>query len=112
MSDWIYQVIRRYTGNLIPSEDNFALTFVKFEILLALGCVFHDRLGMGWGPPGTFVYRREERNRVLTEIQESLDTLADESPFVRCGIFGDTKDACNQSLIDLNSFLRRLGPWY
>ena len=112
MSDWIYQVIRRYTGDLIPSEDNFALTFVKFETLLALGFAFHDRLGGYWAPPGTFVYRRAERNLVLTEIQESLDALADESPFVKFGIFGDTKDACNQAIDELKSFIGKLGPWY
>ena len=112
MSDWIYQVIRRYTGDLIPTEDNFALTFVKFEILLALGFAYHDRDGLFWAPPGTFVYRREERNRVLTEIQESLDTLDDESPFVTCGIFGNTPDACNQAIIDLNNFIQRRGPRY
>ena len=112
MSDWIYQGIRRCTVDLIPTEDNFALTFVKFEILLALGFVYHDSAGSFWAPQGIFVYRREDRNRVLTEIQESLDTLSDESPFVKCGIFGDTKDACNQAIIDLNGFIRRLGPWF
>ena len=106
MSQWIYQVIRRYSGDLVPNENHFALTFAKFEILLALGFAHHDDGRWGyWAPPGTFVARYNERGRILTEIQESLVKLGNESPFVKCGIFGDTADVCTQAIVNLNGFV-------
>ena len=112
MSQWIYQVIRRHVEDLVPSEDHFAVTFTRFEILLALGFAHHEGGRWGyWAPPGTFIYRYEERHRILTEIQESLVKLGNESPFVQSGIFGNTSDVCTQAIADLNEFVAKFPPF-
>ncbi len=109
LSDWMYSVIRTHTRDFIRSEAQHELTFAKMEILLALGFAHREKQRFGyWAPPGTFAYRHDERSRVLTEIQESLDRLNDESPFVKCGIFGDTADMCRREIDNLNAFLPKL----
>ena len=52
-----------------------------------------------------FGYRSENRVQILQEIRESLSTMQDESPFVTCGIFGETAEECKQGLETLEQFI-------
>ena len=109
MSDWIYDTLRKYTREVVPSETRHELVFTKLEVLLALGFAHWEGGRFGyWAPPGTFAYRHEERGRILNEIEESLTRLQDESPFVKCGIFGDTADICKNGIAKLKAFLPKL----
>ena len=112
--EWIGDVIRQSTKTIIPSDGQYTLTFTKMEMLLALSFCHHENLRRGayWVPQGTFVRRREERCGVLDEIQGSLSALNDQSPFVQCGIFGDTAENCRQGLENLTEFLRTIPPFY
>ena len=114
MSEWICGVMRKCAKDIIPTENQFGLTFTKMEMLLALGFGHHDseRWGGYWAPQGTFVYRREERGRILDEIQNSLSAMDDESPFVQSGIFGDSTESCRENIEKLNAFLRRAPPFF
>ena len=114
MSEWICGVMRQCAKDIIPTENQFALTFTKMEMLLALGFGHHDseRWGGYWAPQGTYVYRREERRRILDEIQNSLTLLNDDSPFVQSGIFGDSTESCRENIEKLNAFLRRVPPFF
>ena len=105
MSEWICGVIRQWTKDIIPTENQFALTFTKMEMLLALGFGHHssERWGIYWMPRGTFVHRLAERRRILDEIESSLSALNDESPFVQCRIFGDSTESCRQNIEKLNA---------
>ena len=104
LSDWISGVIRQYTKDIIPNDTRYTLIFAKLEILLALGFGHHGGSRFGyWVPQGTFVYRHDERDRILKEIGESLDKFNGESPFVKSGIFGDTADTCRQELDNLGT---------
>ena len=111
-SKWIYTVVREHTRNIIPSEKQYAFVFAKFELLLALGFGHHEDKRFGyWAPPGTFVYLYEERRRAVNEIQESLTRQNDKSPYVQCGIFGDTAESCRQEIDNLMAFLPKLGSF-
>ena len=112
LSDWIYGVIRSNTKDIIQHEAQHQLIFAKLEVLLALGFA-HRESGRYryWVPQGTFVYRDEQQGRVIDEIQNSLSAFGDQSPFVKCSIFGETADICIQGLEDLTAFLRRLPPF-
>ena len=114
MSEWIYGVIRQCTKDIIPTENQFALTFTKMEMLLALGFghLESERWGDYWAPQGTYVNRLEDRRRVLDEIQNSLSALNDQSPFVQCRIFGDSTESCGQNIEKLNAHLRRMPPFF
>ena len=109
MSEWIYAVVRQYTRDIIPNEGQHALVYTKLEVLLALGFAYHEGGQFGyWAPPGIFTYRDEERGRALDEIRDSLTRLNDESPFVKCGIFGASADACKQGIDNLVAFTGQL----
>ena len=106
MSEWIRGVIQQHTRDIIPSESQFTLSYTKLEILLALGFAHHGATTLGdWVPPGRYFRLRDHRTRILQEIQESLATMRNDSPFVKCRIFGDTVDACSERIDKLVAFL-------
>ncbi len=102
---WLYNALRQYAKRIIPSDDEYMLVFDKLEILIALGYAYRERLN--WVPRGVFIYRDENRHRVLQEIKESTSALQEQSPFVKSGIFGETVEQCSQSLKFFNVSLAR-----
>ena len=114
MNDWIHKILWPYAERIIPDNDRYTLVFDKLEILMALSLAHHkDEWSSGeyWTIPGSFGYRSANRNRILQEIEESLSKMHDESPFVRCGIFGETAEECKQGLAALENFFSKL-HWY
>ena len=110
LNDWIHQVLRPYTARVVAEDSRYTLVFDKLEILLALGDL-HIHSENRWPPLGAFGYREENRDRILREIEESLSSKQNDSPFVRCGIFGDTVDVCRQRLAKLREVIVRTGWW-
>ena len=101
LSDWIHDALRQYLKPLIPDDDKYDLTFDKLEILIALGFgPVADPLYKNWFPPGAFIYRSQNRERIITEFVESIWNSGVDSPFVQCRIFGDTPEECLKSLED------------
>ncbi len=108
LNDWIHDVLRTHTERIIPDDKRYTRVFDKLEILIALGCAHKEPLEEEyWAPPGAFAYRRE-RIRVFHEIEESLATMQDESPYVTSGIFGATAEECKQGVTDLEEFLYKI----
>ena len=106
LSDWIHDALRQHLMPLIPDNDKYDLIFDKLELLIALGFgALEGPLPGYWVPPGAFIYRWENRQRIITEFTESISTLGAESPFVQCGIFSDTPEGCLKSLQDLEGFV-------
>ena len=104
LNDWIHKVLRPSAERTIPDNDRYTLVFDKLEILMALSLAHHNGVlasSQYIAIPGAFCYRHNNRNRIILEIEES--------PFVRCGIFGDTAEACKQGLAALKTFVSRLG---
>ena len=111
LNDWIHEALRPYAERIIPDNDRYTLVFDKLEILMALNYAYHKDEKGEWyrAPLGAFGYRVANRTRIMQEIEESLSTKREESPFVTCGIFGDTAEACKQGLAALKDFVPKLG---
>ena len=105
LNDWMHKTLRSHAASVIPDDARYTFVFDKLETLLALG--YLDRLDERWPPIGAFGYREDNRDRIIREIQESLSTRRDVSPFVQCGIFGDTAEVCSQRVAKLREFVAR-----
>ena len=108
LNDWMHETLRPYAERIIRDKNRYTLVFDKLEILMALSYAHHRG---GWPEShrvlGVFGYRPETRDRILQEIGESLSAKQDESPFVTCGIFGETAEDCEQGLEALEQFISK-----
>ena len=109
LNDWMHDALRRHTARIIPDAGRYTFVFDKLEILLALG--YLARRDDGSHLIGAFAYRSDNRDRLMREIQESLSTRGDDSPFVSCDIFGDTADVCGQRVEKLRAFVENAYRW-
>ena len=105
LSDWLNDALRQPLKQLIPDDENYSFIFDKLEILIALGFGYRNKRQPYWAPPGAFFNRKNNRERILAEIRESISQSHDRSPFVQCGIFGETSEECLQSLKNFESFV-------
>ena len=110
MSDWLHDALRQPAARIVPDDSRYTFVFDKLEILLALGYV-HVEPEQGWAPVGAFCHRHKNRKRIEQEIEASLSRTGNESPFVTCGIFGDTEEICRQRLATLRDLIGRTGRW-
>ena len=114
LNDWIHETLRQHAERIIPDDKRYTLVFDKFEILIALSYAYHEdrfQLPNNWAPTGAFPYRFANRDRIFQEIEESLSTKQDESPFVTCRIFGETAESCKKGLENLKGFIAKFS-WY
>ncbi len=101
LSDWLFSLMKSKVKGIVPSEARFTLAFDKLEVLMALGHANRAKRADGWpywAPPGAYGYRHDNRGRILNEIQGSLDSLGDNSPYVRSNIFGNSTTDCKAAL--------------
>ena len=116
LNEWIHDALRPHVERIIPDNDRHTLAFDKLEILMALSYAHHkgksssdsNSLEHYWAPLGAFGYRGQNRTRIMRTIEESLSTEQDESPFVTCGIFGETAEDCKRGLAALEQFITKL----
>ena len=103
---FISNTLRPYAERIPLDGDRYMLVFDTLEILTALNIAYHK----GTVQPQAWYltslnaftsHRRESRGRILQEIEESLTTMGDASPFVTCNLFGETKERCLQVVSDL-----------
>ena len=107
LNDWLHNQLKQPVRRLIPNDEKYTLIFDKLEILIALSHAFQrQRVPVD---VGAFVYRDENRERILQEIKKSLSELEQTSPFVKSGIFGKTAEDCLQSVDVVEKFIRGLG---
>ena len=106
-SDWLHDALRQPLKQLIPDDENYSFIFDKLEILIALGFGYRNKHQEYWVPLGAFYHRKENEECILAEITESVSQKQDRSPFVQCGIFGETPGECLQSLQHFKSFVLR-----
>ena len=98
ISEWIRGVLRQPFRQLIPDDDKYTYVFDKFEVVAAL--VFNSVHGPDYFltdffPYGSYIWRSENRERILAEIEESIRNDAT-SVFVESGILGETPNDCLQ----------------
>ena len=117
LNDWLYQALRQHMKNIIPDDNKYTRIFDTLEILMALAFTYTYRnTDMAsrsvWTPPGAFGYRYGfQENPILAEITESISEQGDDSPFVTCGIFGQTAGDCIGGIETLKAFISRLN-WH
>ena len=112
LNDWIHDKLRPHAERIIHDNNQYTLVFDKLEMLMALSYAYHEDEWSSqwyWAPAGAFGYRRENRDRIFQEIEESLSTMQTESPYVTSGIFGKTVEECQQGVEALKQFIPRLG---
>ena len=112
LNNWIHETLQPCAERIIYDKNRYTLVFDKLEILIALSFAYHEKKSADQYrvPLGVFGYRPETRTQILQEIGESLSKKQDESPFVTCGIFGETAEDCEQGLATLKQFISTF-PW-
>ncbi len=110
ISAWLRDVLRQHTSNIIIDDEQYTEAFDKLEILIALSHSHH--MQREWVPFGEFIFRRSSRNRIFTEIHDSIVKLRAASPYVAHGLFGDTPEACKANLEKVKESILKLGPYY
>ena len=110
LNDRLHDLFREYLMHLIPNAGRYTIMFDKLEVLMAIGFAYHDkRAGDGyWVPLGAFGYRRENCNRVIAEIEESITKDGDQSAYVTSGIFGDSASSCKAALVTFQEFMKQV----
>ena len=112
----IQEVLRPHARSIIPDENRYSFVFDKFEILMALSYAYYNksiyRIYRNLAPPSIFVYRDNNTVQIFQEIEESLSTMQAESPYVTCGIFGETSEECEQGLQALKQFISDANRWW
>lgn len=115
LNDWLHMALRPLLKRILPSDERYTLIFDKFEVLMALGYghLFSKAGDIYWAPPGAYGYRSDNRARVLQEFEDSILQLGDSSPFVKCGLFGNTAAQCKESLSAFVGFAGQIGrTWW
>ena len=73
LNDWMHNTLESLVIATIRDPQRYTLIFDKLEILIALAFEPDESLLVeGWRPVGAFHCRHGNRDRVLTEIRESL----------------------------------------
>lgn len=113
LNDWLFSLFGSIARRTVTDEERYVVNFDRFEILVALsaGSKREGPWGNYWAPPGCFGYRYQNRERILSEIRQSLQDGSNESPYVKSGIFGSTREQCETEIGKLVSFLSELN-WH
>ena len=106
LNDWLHGTLQPYTKNVIPSSHQYTLIFDKLEILIALGGAEANELSSGyWAPPGLYGFRHQNTKKIFGEIETSLQTEKNESPYVLSGVFGNSPEECAEKIEALRQFI-------
>lgn len=110
MNDRLHDHLRAPLKNLIPNDSRYSLIFDKLELLMALGFVYNNKNSSSnyWTPVGSFMHRRDNRTRIISEIEESIAKDGEQSTYVQSGIFGESAEACTKAINDFKDFMKEV----
>lgn len=114
LNDWLHALLLPRFRSLVPSESRFSYCFDRLEVLMALSFAHHAKRADGWPywvPPGCYGYRRDSLDRIVKEMQSSIESLGDKSPYVRSGIFGQSAEKCIAGINAFTAWVREL-RWF
>ena len=101
----IHNTLRPYAERIALDGDQYALVFNRLEILTGLNIAYHegtvDPQHNYWRWIALAYSHLGFRRRIMQEIEDSLATMGDSSPFVTCDLFGKTAEGCQQRVSDL-----------
>jgi hypothetical protein len=100
LNDWLYALLQPRFRSRFSSESRFTYAFDRLEVLMALSYAYHAKRARDWywAPPGSYVYRHDNRDRILKEIRAAIESQGDKSPYVRTGIFGHSAEECSAGI--------------
>ncbi len=104
LSKSLRECLRPHARRIVPDDTRYTLIFDKLEILLTLAYV-HAHSGTTPLLDSAFWYFQENGGRILNDIEESLSSRCNESPFVRSHIFGGTAEECHLRLKDVRKVI-------
>jgi hypothetical protein len=106
LSGHIHDLLRPNFHRLLPNDPRFTFVFDKLEVLMALGFAFHSDRDPQWyfAPRGCWAYRNSNCDRVLAEINSSIETEGDSSAYVQSGIFGHSAEQCLSQTLAFSNF--------
>ena len=109
-NDRIQNALRPHAERIALEGDRYTFVFEKLDILTALNIAYHqgtvESQSRYWNSLEFLRYHhREPRKRVIQEIEESLTTMGDASPFVTCNLFGETKERCLEGVVALKELM-------
>ena len=104
------ECLRPHARRIVPDDTRYEMIFDRLEILLGLAyCCRGGRpetMQSGcdpfWNLPGNV-------ERLLNEIEASLSSEGDQSPFVTSRVFGGTEEECRRRIEELRATVRRRG---
>lgn len=104
---WMYETLKPFGRKVLPSEIDYARAFDKLEVLIALAYRRQTAPVMvpNWVPLGRFGYEHGNRERVLNEVNDSLSTQGDASPYVKYDLFGATDVKAREVLASFDQFM-------
>jgi len=113
LNDWLHALLQLRFRSLIASESRFTYAFDRLEVLMALSYAYYAERYKGWYsvPPGCYGYRRDSLDRMVKEMQSSIESLGDKSPYVRSGIFGHSAGKCSAGINAFTAWVREL-RWF
>ncbi|MFC0167597.1 SIR2 family protein [Pseudoduganella danionis] len=117
LSDWLHDRLKPWCKRIAVTDAQFTMAFDKLEILIALSYGYHSQQSLDsyWAAPPACAYgsRRNNGERIIKEIQQSLDDAGDKSPYVTPRLFGTSAAECKMELEAFSSFIAKLSQrWY
>lgn len=107
ISDRSHDILQDQIEQLFLGSEDYSILFDELEMLVTMGYAYRYRDLSYWGPVGRYVYRHTEQLRVFSKIRRSIETEADDSPYVKSGIFGEDASECEANLGKLRGFAER-----
>lgn len=109
MNDWLHQRLRPLVARQIPGNEKYTFVFDSLEVLMALSYGYYAKRTADWywAPPGAYGYRRDNAQRIIDEIENSLKS-GDASPYVASRIFGDSAAECQRQLELFKEFKNKI----
>ena len=108
LSKRLRECLRPHARRIVPDDTRYTRVLEKLEIHLGLAYVrahaatTQSRRNPFWNLPETGC-------RILNDIEESLSSRGDESPFVKSRVFGGTEEECRRVLKELRATVPSLG---
>jgi hypothetical protein len=108
LNDWIFDFLQPTLKRLVPDNISYEMAFDRFEVIFALAYAVHGERDNDWVPPGAFGYRYRNKDKIVSEIQESVKKHGNESPLITSGLLGNSTSEVDSALLALQNTLSHL----
>ena len=105
--EWIFEQLRPHSKSTLPDDDQYLVTFLELEILIALNCGYLH----GLRPLGSAGHKYDSRNKILGKIKNSISNSNESCPYVNSGLFGTDPCTCLTQLDEFIEGCRLAYPW-